>query len=124
VNFREGLTPLNVALASLAMVGLWVLAVADPATSPIFPPCMWREATGFLCPGCGAARAIHALMNGQIREALRYNPFAIAALPLGATHLLLRFGAAEEVWTRLRPKYIHALATAVILFGVLRNIPS
>jgi len=67
-----------------------LLTIADPATSPIFPPCPWRAATGWLCPGCGSARALHALLHGSVTDALRLNGLAVAALLVGAADLLQR----------------------------------
>jgi hypothetical protein len=60
---------------------LIVLRASDPATSGLFAPCPFRALTGWLCPGCGTLRALHALLHGRVLTALRLNPVMIAALP-------------------------------------------
>ena len=36
-------------------------------------PCLFRLATGWLCPGCGNSRAVLALLRLDITAALQYN---------------------------------------------------
>jgi len=106
-------------------VGLTVLTIADPSTNPFFPPCLFRAATGWLCPGCGSARAIHALMHGHLSAALHANPLAVATMPMAATDVLLRLRGDNGLSTYyVQPLYILAVAAAITAFGVLRNIAS
>ena len=35
--------------------------------------CLFHSYTGLYCPGCGSGRAVHALFEGRIAEAVRYN---------------------------------------------------
>lgn len=113
-------------LATLAGgVFLAILALADPATGSVFPPCLWRSATGWLCPGCGSARAIHALLHGQLLSALYLNPLAVVAMPVVASDVVQGWRDTGDGWMRrLRPAYIWGLAVIIVLFGVLRNLPS
>jgi len=109
--------------AVVGIVGLTVLAIVDPTTNPLFPPCMWRAATGLLCPGCGSARAIHALMHGHVNAALQANPLAVAAMPMAAVDLVQRLRGHEGLSThQVPPVYLRALAVAIAAFGVLRNL--
>ena len=109
--------------AVLALAGLSVLAIADPATNPLFPPCLWRAATGWLCPGCGSTRAIHAMLRGQFGAAVQASPLAVGVMPLLAADLIQRWRQGESVMTtRARPAYIVALGLGIAIFGVLRNI--
>lgn len=99
------------------------LFLFDPATSWIFPPCLFRSATGLLCPGCGATRAARALLHGELLAALRLNALAVVGLPVAAA-----FGA----WASLRsrsgspvrvpPLLLGLLAAAVLAFTVARNL--
>ena len=44
------------------------------------PKCTLRALTGWECPGCGAQRAVHALLHGRWAEAWWTNPFLWCAL--------------------------------------------
>jgi hypothetical protein len=110
-------------LAVVGVVGLAVLTIADPATNPLFPPCLWRATTGWLCPGCGSARAIHALMHGHLNVALHTNALAVAAMPVAASDLVRRLRSDRGLGTSwLQPVHVRALAVAIAAFGILRNI--
>ncbi|WP_295367263.1 DUF2752 domain-containing protein [uncultured Prevotella sp.] len=37
--------------------------------------------TGLSCPACGIQRFVHAMTNGNVREAVSYNYYLIYALP-------------------------------------------
>ena len=109
--------------AAVGAMGLTVLTVADPATNPLFPPCLFRTASGWLCPGCGSARAIHALMHGHVSAALQSNALAVGAMPMAAADLVLRLRGHGGLSTQhVPPMYVRALAVAIVLFGVLRNL--
>jgi len=41
--------------------------------------CVWKCATGLPCAGCGGTRAIAALANGSLLDALAWNPGAVFA---------------------------------------------
>jgi Protein of unknown function (DUF2752) len=110
------------AAAALAIAGLAALAVLDPSTSPFFPPCVFRVLTGWQCPGCGSARALHALLHGDVAAALSANPLAVATLPLISLEGVYRAGGRTSLSSRLGGRAILALAAALILFAVARNV--
>lgn len=60
---------------------LAALYVFDPAETALFPPCLIRLYTGLSCPGCGATRALHALLHLRVEEAWRLNPLWTVAGP-------------------------------------------
>lgn len=107
--------------------GCW-LWLRDPQTAPgLFPPCVWRAATGTHCPGCGITRALHDLLHGRVLAALGHN--ALGLLVLLATAALL----ARPVWTTLRenrwtppilPRHTARwLLLGGLVWAVLRNLP-
>jgi hypothetical protein len=116
------------------LVGLGLLTAAlillqrsNPATSGLFPPCPFFWLTGWYCPGCGSLRALHQLLHGNVPAAFAFNPFAMLASPylaysgaswaahlLRGRHLPRIFLPAPMIW---------ALCFAIILFGILRNLP-
>jgi hypothetical protein len=122
-----GRVSLTIAGAVAAAGALVVLFLFDPTTAGFFPICLLHETTGLLCPGCGMQRALHQLLHGNFAAAWGFNPFVMVILPVG-----LWLGARELIWIttgkRLpgivtRPVYGWVLAVALIIFGVLRNVP-
>ena len=39
--------------------------------------CFLITVTGFPCPACGTTRAVDALLQGQVWEAIQWNPFGV-----------------------------------------------
>ncbi|MDP7028989.1 MAG: DUF2752 domain-containing protein [Phycisphaerales bacterium] len=58
-------------------VVLLTLAVRHPDTVSWAPICLWREATGTLCAGCGTGRGMHHLLQGDLMAAWRLNPLML-----------------------------------------------
>ena len=113
----------RVVLAALGIVAVTAVALADPATSSIFPPCLWRAATGWLCPGCGSARALHALVHGRVLDALAFNPLTVAAIPIVGLAVSDRSGATRDAITyRIKAWHLRVLVAVMIGFGILRNV--
>lgn len=119
---RHGLVGL---LALLGLVGLWVLWHFDPAQSVFYPRCHFHELTGWLCPGCGGLRAMHALLHGRIAESWHYNPLPLLLVPAAllalAAEWYRRRRTPQRPWI-LSPIWAWASLAALLLFGVLRNI--
>jgi Protein of unknown function (DUF2752) len=113
--------------ASVLTAAVGVLFVFDPATPGFFPVCALHELTGWQCPGCGGLRAVHQLSHGHLAAAWQLNPFVIVLLPV-ALWLGLREAvraSTGRAWPGLvtRPVFAWLLAGALVLFGVLRNVP-
>lgn len=117
--------PVGLAVAGAAVV-IYAAAVLPPADTPLYPKCVLHQLTGLHCPGCGTARAAHAALNGEVRQAVAYNPLVPVVLPVVGVAL------ARSVWTwaagvPLRPARrrwpMRLLLVVVIAFGVLRNVP-
>lgn len=69
-------------LVLLTLVGgAWGLRSYDPARGTPLPACRFNQMTGLQCPGCGATRASHHLLNGRIRQALYFNAFFVITVP-------------------------------------------
>jgi hypothetical protein len=114
-------------MMAVAAAGLVMLYLFDPATSGVFPPCPVRYFTGWYCPGCGSLRAVHQLLQGNLRAAWALNPLTVVLLPF------LAYGAVSYALFELRGQrlprmflpaiWIRALCALIILFGIARNIP-
>lgn len=114
-----------VVAAFVAVAVLFVIyGMFDPCL-PLFPKCPFKLLTGFDCPGCGSQRAIHALLNGHIAEAWRYNAMLLVMIPV----ITLLFVA--QLMRNKHPKLYNTLnsrmaimATLVVVVGwwIFRNI--
>lgn len=113
------------ALAAVILAGVTVVAVFPPTETAWYPKCTFRELTGYHCPGCGTARALHALFHGRVWQAVLYNPFTVAAVLYAAWEPI---NSAVARWRR-RPKrtiatwLVWTFVGLLLAFGVLRNVP-
>src|SRR5699024_2982698 len=89
------------------------------------PLCLFNHLTGLECPGCGAIRAVHALLAGDPLFALRNNPLVTTAIPLASIAL--------AAWAVRRARGLRALLMrsirvllglpgGAVVFAVLRNL--
>lgn len=70
---------LLLALACLAGYGYIFVMQQDLAgqVSQLGPVCLFKRLTHFPCPSCGATRAVLSLLQGQVGEALYWNPLGL-----------------------------------------------
>ena len=110
-------------LALVAIGGAVILRQHDPVVTSWFPVCVFHQLTSLHCPGCGATRAVHALLHGRILEAICWNPFLVLGCPL----------IAGVFWWRTRRErrglptsaYLpRVLLGVVIAYAILRNVPT
>ena len=74
-------------VALLALLGFsWMF---DPLEGPaIYPRWPVKWLTGWDCPGCGSARALHALLHGRLAEAWAFNPWLPIVLVMALLALI------------------------------------
>ena len=111
-------------IAFLMVMGVIYYAL-DPSSSSLFPSCAFLELTGYKCPGCGSQRAIHALLNGDVVQAFKFNALLFISIPWLALciyaesqrvrnpRLYLRLNSQLLIWLFL---------IMVLLWWLLRNI--
>lgn len=107
----------------LLALGLAALCFVNPSAAPL-PQCPVRLCLDLYCPGCGSLRAIHSLLNGEIVQAWRYNALLVCLVPLIAGCVIHEYFPRRSLSpTRIHFGLIGTLLVAVLLFGVIRNIP-
>jgi len=125
-------TRAQIALAACACGGATAFLFAvDPSHHGVYPQCFLYNATGIYCAGCGATRAMYALLHGRVLEALHDNALFIAALPLilyiAGSYALAAWQA--NAWPQVdvdTAKLTRRSITIVLIligFMVLRNLP-
>ncbi len=115
-----------VAGAAAGAGGLAWLVTHDPNTPGHYPACILLSTTGYYCPACGGTRATYDLLHGDVAGAFARHPLVpllYLALVLGLGYRWLN--RRHERLPRLTvPNWvIPAAGVALVVFGVLRNIP-
>lgn len=94
------------------ITGLWI-------------PCLTKLSTGFDCPGCGTSRMCLAILRFDFKAAFMFNPVMFVALIIWNIVAILMF--TEKVRFVQHPMFLQVMLyttlAAMIIFGVVRNIP-
>lgn len=97
----------------------------DPASSGLFPRCVFYTLTGYKCPGCGTQRAIHSLLHGDVLAAWHYNAALLVAIPVIALYgyAELRRESCPRMYARINSSVaITTIIVATLLWWILRNL--
>jgi hypothetical protein len=117
-------------LVSIAVIALSLLYFLYPATNTSFyPACIFHSLTGLYCPGCGSQRAASALLHGDLSRAIGLNILFVLCIPL------IVYSGFVYTWNIFNHKKMHQaifyspifikiFLGMVLLFWVLRNIPT
>ena len=117
-------------LANLLLAGALLLCAAlllyPPEQASFYPTCPIHQYLHIDCPGCGATRALAALLRGRLMDAARLNALFVLLLPVALA------GAIESYRRALRPgsfrwpqppaPAIHATLAAAAIFTIARNL--
>lgn len=121
--------------ATLTAAVLGILAVVfffDPSRNHFYPICQFHRFTGWNCPGCGATRALFALLHGNLSAALHDNALFVLGLLIVALRAgwfygkkLLPMNNKAKGAGRFWPAGLFLpLLFIAIVFSVLRNLPA
>jgi hypothetical protein len=115
----------GIVLGVVVLGGGAMIFFFNPATHTFYPVCWFHQSTGLNCPGCGATRALYALLHGEWRTALRDNALFVA----GMIALAMRgsWFAANRLRGRRNGEFFPAqwlwpLLALALVFTVLRNL--
>jgi len=98
----------------------------DPAQYRFYPGCLFHQVTGLNCPGCGATRALHALMHGHLADAARFNLLFLVCLPYvgwTAARTGVRWLTGRGLHVAISPNWMWIFFALSVVFGTLRNLP-
>ena len=121
----------NTLLAALpaAIIALATMIVLrfPPAQHGFYPRCPVHELLHLQCPGCGATRAIAALLRGHITEAMNLNALITLLLPFAAAYGVLCYCRLLQRkalrWPQPPPAILYAGFTLAAVFTLIRNLP-
>ena len=115
------------ATAAALLLGGAVLYTFPPSEHSFYPRCIFHALTGWQCPGCGGTRAIYHLMHLHGSEALHYNALVAVLVPLALIYFVFWYwtllGSGRGPRLHLPRPVVVCLYLAVLIFGVVRNIP-
>ena len=105
-------------LVALGAAACAVLLLVPPGSHHArwLPRCMFHQMTGLYCPGCGATRALSAMLHGDVAASLHNNLLLFPLLAL-IVFLLMRPQMSFK-----RPVAV-AIVAVIVAFTVMRNIP-
>jgi hypothetical protein len=113
----------SAAFASLA--GAAILYEFPPEQYYFYPQCPIFRYLHVYCPGCGATRAVAALLHFRIADALHYNALVVLLVPTLLAYFAAAYGKAKRdevfTWPRVPAMGLTALLVMSAAFGVLRN---
>lgn len=111
----------NAVMALLALAAVAVVYIYNPTEVNWMPKCVIFTLTGYRCPSCGSTRAVHALLHGNVNEALNLNPLMPVLLALAAA-IIYRLLRRDDSPSRLTIGLLCAFVAVYIVWGVTRNI--
>jgi hypothetical protein len=130
ILFTRGLAAgvLRAALPPAVVVTLAVVLLRFPPEQyGFYPACPFHEMLGLQCPGCGATRALAALLHGHLVEALHFNALTTLLLPFAFADGILSYRdfLKHRAIRPLQPPStaIYSAITLAVLFTVYRNLP-
>ena len=113
------------ACAASVFAGAALLYQFPPEQYSFYPQCPVFRYLHVLCPGCGATRALAALLHLRIEAALQYNAFVVVLLPFAAAYLALAYWRActedEFAWPRVPAFGVASGLAAAFVFALVRN---
>lgn len=99
-----------------------------PEQYGFYPQCPFHQYFQLQCPGCGATRALAALLRGHLADAMHFNAFVTLLLPLAAAHCIVshrRFLQHKAIrWPQPPPAAVYVALGMAVVFTVIRNLPA
>jgi hypothetical protein len=115
------------ALLAVGVLGCATLFLYPPTRTSFYPACPIREFFGIDCPGCGATRALAALLHGHLLDALRLNALFVLLLPIALASAIETYRRAVRpgnfLWPSPPSPAIYATLAATTIFTIARNLP-
>ncbi|MBR5106271.1 MAG: DUF2752 domain-containing protein [Alistipes sp.] len=126
LGFKKFAKPAIVVVTVVAIVVVYrCINPVGTTAGEYMPKCFMKGLTGYDCPSCGSQRALHAILNGEFKRAILFNPFIFLALPY-LLSLLYTALSRDRFARRIKPFVRHRIAiwsflALYIAWWVIRN---
>ena len=121
-TLRTAVPPAIIALATI------ILLRFPPAQHNFYPRCPINELLHLQCPGCGATRAVAALLHGHVTEAMNLNALVTLLLPFAAAYGILCYSRLLRRkpirWPQPPRAIVYTALTLTTIFTLIRNLPA
>lgn len=112
---------------SLILFAILIFYRLNPVDYWFMPKCPIKLLTGLNCPGCGFQRALHAVLHGNVTEAISYNFFFVYAIPYFFSFIVVwlmpNCRARAYIKGVIEHKYVlYFYITTFVLWFIIRNI--
>jgi len=88
----------------------------------VIPPSIWYYYTAIPCPTTGGWRAWQAMLDGQIIQSLKWNPFLAAYLGMSIFSVILLWQSYRHRQRLSLPRYASFLWLILLLISLLYQI--
>lgn len=93
----------------------------------IFIPCIFRELTGFKCPGCGITHMFFDLINFRFKDAFYDNPLVFIYLPFIIVYFiyisyLYVYDRKDKILVKIPNVFLIILIIITMIYGIIRNV--
>jgi len=109
-----------------AVAGAAMLLLFPPTVYNFYPQCPIHEYLHLQCPGCGATRALAALLHGHVAEALHFNALFVMLLPFFAGYVAVCcyrvWRAVEFRWPQPPKVAMYGALAVAVVFTVARSL--
>lgn len=115
---------INAAVLIAVPMFLLYVRIVRHISSPLLY-CPWHDILKIYCPTCGMTRAVYSLLNGNIPESLRYNPFLlIGAVTFAVADVIAarEIAAGKKNICRWLPAVVVLFLVSMLLFTVIRDV--
>lgn len=114
-------------LLASALLLCALLRFYPPASTSFYPACPIHQYLYIDCPGCGGARALAALFQGRIAEAIHLNALFVLLLPIALAGAIESYRRAVRPgnfrWPQPPMPAVYATIALAVTFTIARNLP-
>jgi hypothetical protein len=119
--FVRAAAPLALALTIAA-----ILLRFPPENYSFYPECPIHHFFGILCPGCGATRALAALLHGNVNQAFHLNALIVLLLPIAIGYAVACYARIITnkplTWPQPPTAAIYTTLAVTTIFTIARNL--